>query len=43
MSDVLELPIVDGATRLHGIIGDPIVQVAHPGFTPNASGPRDGT
>jgi shikimate dehydrogenase len=27
-----ELPIVDGATRLYGIIGDPIAQVGSPGL-----------
>ncbi|HXP77530.1 MAG TPA: NAD(P)-binding domain-containing protein [Stellaceae bacterium] len=30
MSATPELPIVDGATRLYGIIGDPIVQVGSP-------------
>ena len=30
MSPGAELPIVDGATRLYGIIGDPIVQVGSP-------------
>jgi shikimate dehydrogenase len=30
MSDASEMPIVDGATRLHGIIGDPIAQVGSP-------------
>ena len=30
MNPAAELPIVDGATRLYGIIGDPIVQVGSP-------------